>query len=146
MVAGMHPPSANVAIQFGLALSIASMLLGYVAILIPLFSNASWLHAPRKRRLFAISYFPLTVVPFGLLSFLTLDEGPMEVFGTYVVPFALLDDLFRSKEPDPSIFVWGTLIFLLTLVVNHRKISQNVGQIITGVQSNEEPTLEQDAS
>lgn len=146
VVAGMHPPSANVSLQFGLALSMASMLLGYVSILIPLFSNASWLHTPRKKRLFAILYFPLTVVPFGLLSFLTLDGGPMELFGTYIVPFALIDDLFRSKIPDPMIFIWGTSIFLLTVVINLRKISQNVGQIIAGVQSNEEPTLEQDAS
>lgn len=146
LVAGMHPPSANVRVNLSAAFSVASMLLGYVAILIPLFSNVSWLHAPRKRRLFAILYFPLTVAPFGLLSMLTLDDGPLKVFGTYVVPFALSENLVRNKTPDTDILIWATLVFILTFVVNYRKISQNVRQISAGVQSNEEPTLEQDAS
>lgn len=146
MVAGMHPPSANVSINLSAAFSVASMLLAYVAILIPLFSEASWLNASRNRRRFAILYFPSTFAPFGLLSFLTLDDGPINVFGTYVVPFALSENLVRNTVPDTSILIWATLVFILTFVTNRRKIFQNVGQIVSGVQSHEEPQLNQDAS
>ena len=144
-VVALQPASVKIELNLEVALYMASCLIGYVGIFIPIFSDAPWLNTPKRKRQFALLYFPISVLPFALMSLMTLDGAPFEIFGTHFAPVTLIDKVDKDVGMSVSLGIWGVIMLGATILSNYIRTRESITTLVNVQEPDAPPAFEDSA-